>query len=698
MVLATLAAAGVVYFYLHQLKPVYVSTSRILVEKPSLQSRSDAPLPLGSTSSNYLQTQASLITSREIVAAALNDPNVVALPTLKVGSRLQDLVRTLSADVGKRADLISVTASSEHPEEAAAIVNAVVRAYIRWHEANRQLSTADLLKDLNRQLDRRLSELKSKRQERMAFEQRNPGVVERARGGGGSTRLELLKQDLTAVELSRLQQDSYYEKLVLLQSEPNQFRQYVLSQQGAAGGTADGARSRLVEALDSARLQLEEISARGGVQRSQVTLLQNRQNELAQRIAQFDKEFMESHLALAKAGKEDTAAREQLLKKMYDAELEKVQSVSTQDSEYAFLTSECQTLENLYNSLLAQINNLDLNAQLEGLNIHVVEKAVPAATPSSSQLTRILGIGLVLGLMIGAGLAFLRDWRDQRVRSADEITALLGVPVLGAVPSIRRRGIVPRAQRMQLAPGSHESEAYRGIRTALFFGTPREHAVTILVTSPARQDGKTTLVSNLGIAMAQAGQRTLVLDADLRKPTQHRVFLLNGHNHGLTDVLAAGMTLEETICRTAVPGLDVLAGGACVANPSELLSSDTFARVLEELKGRYDRILIDSPPIGTVTDAQILAAQCGLTLLVLRAEKSSRTGTHQARDALLTVGARLVGVVVNGVSRRDRRYSHYNYHYYGDGPSNGHERKTPALAADTDTQPENGVKPENEGR
>jgi succinoglycan biosynthesis transport protein ExoP len=269
---------------------------------------------------------------------------------------------------------------------------------------------------------------------------------------------------------------------VLLQSEPNQFRQYVLSQQGAAGGTADGARSRLVEALDSARLQLEEISARGGVQRSQVTLLQNRQNELAQRIAQFDKEFMESHLALAKAGKEDTAAREQLLKKMYDAELEKVQSVSTQDSEYAFLTSECQTLENLYNSLLAQINNLDLNAQLEGLNIHVLEKAVPAATPSSSQLTRILGIGLVLGLMIGAGLAFLRDWRDQRVRSADEITALLGVPVLGAVPSIRRRGIVPRAQRMQLAPGSHESEAYRGIRTALFFGTPREHAVTILVT------------------------------------------------------------------------------------------------------------------------------------------------------------------------------------------------------------------------
>jgi capsular exopolysaccharide synthesis family protein len=303
---------------------------------------------------------------------------------------------------------------------------------------------------------------------------------------------------------------------------------------------------------------------------------------------------------------------------------------------------------------------------------------LPATKPSTPGLITIMGIGLALGLMAGIGLAFVRDWRDQRVRSADEITAILGVPVLGTVPRISKRGVVARAQTLRLASSSRESEAYRAIRTSLLFGTPWERAMTVLVTSPSPHEGKTILVSNLGIAMAQTGQKTLILDADLRKPMQHRIFGLNGGGQGLTDVLAQTIPLDEAIRPTEVQGLDVLASGHNAPNPSDLLNSQAFANLLEGLKRKYDCILVDSPPVGLVTDAQILAARCSVTLLVLRARRSERMTTQRARDALLTVGARVAGAIVNDVSKKDSsKYSHYSgyashYGYYGSsGPRAG---------------------------
>jgi len=172
------------------------------------------------------------------------------------------------------------------------------------------------------------------------------------------------------------------------------------------------------------------------------------------------------------------------------------------------------------------------------------------------------------------------------------------------------------------------------------------------------------------------------VDADLRKPTQHRIFSLNGYHRGLTDVLAGPTTLEEAIRTTKVTGLDVLAGGQGVQNPSELLNSQAFTNTLEQIKKKYDRILVDSSPVGEVTDAQILAAYCNLTLLVLRAEVSTRMAAQRARDALATVGARLAGVVVNDVSRRNARYSHYSlysfsYSDYGSGGGSPARRELP---------------------
>jgi succinoglycan biosynthesis transport protein ExoP len=658
ILLSTALAAGAAYFYLRTVPPTYTSVSRILVDKPNARFDQFPPVP-GIGSTNYLQTQAAMITSREIVTAALNDPNTVVLP----GDRLREVARTLSATIGRNTDIITVAASSAYPKDAATAVNAVVRAYIRWHEVNKQLSTAEWLKYLNTQLDARYKELDVKHNRRRILEQRRDSVPTTT-----TETLKMLEQELTATRKKILQLDFYYQGLLQLEKEPEAFWQYVRFQESAASTPLeDGERKRLTDELYSARRQFEESSAAGAVvQLSRRTQLQNKIAELEKRLIEFDQVSVPKRIAQAKSFLDKAREEEKKIKEMYDRDSPKVQDTSGQDSEYAMVVSECEMLEKFCNNLMSQIQAISPDAHFEGLLIRVIEPALPAVKPSSPQPVKIMGMGLVLGLVVGTGLAFLRDRRDQRVRSADEITAILGVPVLGVVPSMSKRGLVARGARVRYAPNSYESEAYRIIRTALFFGVSPSGGRTILITSPGPQEGKTTLVSNLGIAMAHAGQKTLIIDGDLRKPMQYRVFAMNRNGQGLPDVVTGTVTVDEAIRSTDIEGLDVLGGGNSIANPSEVLNSPAFAQILEQLKERYDRILVDSPPIGVVTDAQILAALCDLTLLVLRADRSLRPATQRAREALLVVEARVAGAVVNGVSRRDSKYGHYGAysHYY----------------------------------
>ena len=279
-----------------------------------------------------------------------------------------------------------------------------------------------------------------------------------------------------------------------------------------------------------------------------------------------------------------------------------------------------------------------------------------------------MGMALVLALMLGVALALSLDWMDHRLRSADEISAILGVPVLGTVPAMSGKDdLTARGQKVLQEPSSSVGEAYKTIRTAVYFGVPDGQAKTLLITSPAPGDGKTTLVSNLAIAIAQAGQRTLVLDADFRRPMQHDIFEIE-NDDGLSSILAGRGNVNELVQHTVVSGLDILVCGPTPPNPSEMLNSQSFANLLNDLCGRYDHILIDSPPLMPVADARILGAMADVTVLVLRAEKSTRKAVEQAREGLLSVGAHILGAVVNNVPHRRGRYGYYgDYGGYGYG-------------------------------
>jgi capsular exopolysaccharide synthesis family protein len=350
--------------------------------------------------------------------------------------------------------------------------------------------------------------------------------------------------------------------------------------------------------------------------------------------------------------------------------------------QYQRLQSEVEALRAHYQGLDEEIRELSkvMGEDVDQMSMEILEPASPPELPSEPQKDRVLAVALLLGLLLGGGIALIRDQLDQTIRSAEEIPGLLKLPILGTVPAMsRRQKIQERGRSILLRPESPEAEAFRTVRTAVFFGAPREQARTILVTSPAPGDGKSTLVSNLAIAMARAGQKILILDADFRRPMQHTIFGVDHSQRCLRNVLAGKMTLRAAIQATDAQGPDLLTFGQGVSNPAEVLSSRQFALVLERLVGVYDRVLIDAPPVTVVTDAQIVGALSDVTVVVLKAGKSTRRASCHTVAALQGVGARVLGVVINEIRKNGDRYgySYRQYYRHADAaPHNGKKTKT----------------------
>jgi capsular exopolysaccharide synthesis family protein len=289
--------------------------------------------------------------------------------------------------------------------------------------------------------------------------------------------------------------------------------------------------------------------------------------------------------------------------------------------------------------------------------VQLLEPARAGETPVKPNKPLVLGIGLMLGCVLGMGLAMLRDVQDCRVRRPEEILPLLGTPVLAMIPRINARlSPLTRGQIVRYDARSAVAEAYRSVRTALHLGTAGK-AKTILIASPTEGDGKSITASNLAIAFAHAGERTLIIDCDLREPVQHLIFENDGRV-GLSSVMAGEARLQDAIKGTHVTGLHVLACGPVPVNPSEMLTSKRFAQLMQALGATFDRIIIDSPPLMSFTDGQLLAAAADVTLLVLRMNQSMRQVGQMAMDALAKVGANVLGTVANDVAsvRVSRKY------------------------------------------
>jgi polysaccharide biosynthesis transport protein len=670
MLATTVAALAIALIYVTKATPVYTSTSRIYVEQSGPKIFTEREEGVMTQSKNYLYTQAELLKSTPILSAAFENPGLQKMQTFfGVDNTVSYMKNALDVTVGKRDDILSVSFDSPYPAEAAQVVNAVVDAYIKYQETRKKSTTADVLKILQTAKDKYSEELTQKLKAMADFKNDHPALALESQQGTNISNVELdrWRAELTAAQIDASERRSFYQSVKKMIADPVTLKQFVEAQRARGVSTTRDSeeaevKSRLAQLQDRRTDRLRQITP----DHPAVKALDAEIADIRSQIAELDKEFAQSQLAVAEQQYLDAKERESDFARRYQEQSQQAIELNKQLTQYRLLESDSDRAQKEYDSVVQQYKNVDVTADVGALNITILEYARPAHKPSQPQKSRYMAIALVMGLMLGGGLGLLRDFMDQTLRSAEEISAVLGMPVLGVVPSMsRRESIVNRGQKTYLDSKSQWAEAYRTIRTAVFFSAPKGEAKTILITSPTPGDGKTTLASNLGIAMAQAGQKVLIVDADFRKPMQHRIFQLNHENRGLSSILAGISTLEEAVQRTDVEGLDLLACGPSVPNPAEILNSESFAGLLERLTEKYDRIVLDSPPVMPVTDAQILGALCNVTLLVLRAEKSTRKAGQQAQHGLLSVGARVLGVIVNDVPKKGRYgyYGSYGYSY-----------------------------------
>jgi len=789
ILLTTAFVLAAAFAYILKAAPIYRSQSRLYVEQtgPRILNEYEGVM---TRSGNYLYTQGELLRSSRVIGPVVEDPNIARFRTFAgVTNHMAFLRKNLSVNIGRKDDIITVSFESPNPVEAAHITNALVGSYITYQAEQKRSTAADVLKILTKEKIQRVADVNAAYDKLEDFTFEN-GIVSLDNNGSRNIvfeRLSALSTELSQAEMAALTAKADFQAVKSMEGDAFRIRQF------AAASTGSGIRvyvedkeSQLRSELRQTENELKNVLYHCTEEHPSVQAVNEKIDRINQELEEQAKEFAEAYLQVMELRWMTAKEREDEVRESFETQLADANDLGGLNTEYSRLKSELVRAERICEILDNRIKELNVTEDVGAMNISILEYALPARSPSKPQKAKIMTMALALGLMFGVSLAFLRDWLDFRLRSSEEVSAILGIPVLGVVPKMlarkaiavprhkpsippipiasidipeteatspserhetasvvakdankaesnvqdtvqrsrklpselesvrwvqrrmsKRAGrtarttiapgatrdksktpvaatpivkkgkvetaaekpdIVKRGQKVYLESKSVVAEAYRTIRTAVFFGAPKEEAKVIHITSPAPGDGKSTLASNLAITMAQADQKTLVIDADFRKPVQHKIFELHDEK-GLSSVLVGRDTIEQAAQPGVIDNLEIMACGPEVPNPSELLNSDAFNKTLKKLRENYDRVIIDSPPVGPVADSQILAAVCDITLLVLRAEKSTRRQAQHARDSLLSVGAQLLGAVVNDVQQKRGQYGYYssygNYGYYG---------------------------------
>jgi capsular exopolysaccharide synthesis family protein len=364
------------------------------------------------------------------------------------------------------------------------------------------------------------------------------------------------------------------------------------------------------------------------------------------------------------------------LMKEEENEARKLESYEIQDE--AFRTDIARTTKVL-DQTLKRLEEINLVRDFGGYEARVISEPGPGGKVSPIAW-QFLFAGAFLGLLVGAGVAYLLEKSDRSFRTPEEIRKRLGLPIVGHIPYLahaERPVSVPGLDGVPVEldpallvvhrPSSVEAEAYRSVRTALYFNTHGERHKVVQVTSPNMSDGKSTLVANLAVAIAQSGRTVILVDADLRRPRLHRVFGLSARK-GLAQVIEGTTELAEAVRPSVVPNLSVLPCGTRPSNPAELLTLPRFADLLEELRDAYDFVLLDTPPLLAVSDPCIVAPRVDGVLLTLRVSRNGRPAAERGRDLLAALRVQVFGVVVNGVGKQGAMagYGYEHYHYATD--------------------------------
>ncbi len=674
-----------------QRPPVYQSAAQVLVVKK----RSDVlPIAGGDPRAGYyedfLSTHLTLIRSPLVVEKAVRKRDLGALESFAgadpVAAVAAGLVVARDTKDGA-SNIINLTFRGPRADDCGAVLNAVIDSYKDFLEVSNQNVSDVALEQIKKAQEILDRDLLDKRKKYIEFREKSPLVIVPATRDGvspGQARLGELegkrlslsikiaefKQRLEAVEAARKEGQGREALAVVAAAERGKDER----------GTGTAARVAAEQQLAPLLLQLQALLQDFGEDHPQVAALRRRidwtRAFLRRQASELAPDAAEDPVdAYLKALRQDLAAAElarQSLVRLVEDETKEVRGLSLFEVEEANLREEIAQKQNLLSQTMKRLQEINILQDSGGYNVQAIS-APGAGAKVSAGLMQILLAGAAVGLMGGVGLAYLADMADKSFRTPEEIRRRLGFPIVAHVPTLAGDGMPSSPDAPQLdrslgcvhRPTSPEAEAYRTVRTALYFSARGETHKVIQVTSPNMSDGKTTIAANLALAIAQSGKTVALVDADLRRPRVHTLFGVVSDT-GMSSVILGLSTLDEALVPSGVDNLSLLPCGPRPDNPAELLTLPRFEELLGELRARFDFVILDTPPLLAVTDPAIVVPRVDGVLLTIRIGKNGRPAAERAREILTSLDAVVLGVVVNGVGREGVSYGYgYGQYQYG---------------------------------
>jgi len=692
----------------------YQANARIQIERKSLS-------PIGSSQNPWLEnwwnmeyypTQYKLLESRglaervvvdlgladdpyfnpggeAISKASADDLDPEGADAVVLGHLAARLLGGLQVEPVRNTQLVDISYQASSPEFAARVANGFADAFIDWGISNRTTTAGRASSFLASQIDALKREIQDKESKLQSFSRQTDIISLDRDSNVVLQRLQALNTDYTEAKADRIEKEARYKELL----------------ESPRRDVADTYSNGTIGDLMRDQLKLErEYETKLQTYKPEWPAMVELRAEIEQGRENVNKAISENVESARQASYSDyqTALRQE---KTLEQEIEQAKSeLLDQSSDAVELTNlqvEISSSRDLLDKLLRQQSETEVAARLQGTresNIRIIDRALVPGGPFRPSLRQSVTMGLGLGLMLGLGCVFLLEYMDRTIKTPEEIERRLRIANLAVIPDVgsatrsygtgaygygysqgvrKRRGKLAGVRKggerkdgtspldhIELVP--HErprlsvSEAYRGLRTALLLSSAKELKV-VAITSAGSGEGKTATSTNLAVVMAQLGRRVLLIDGDLRKPRLHEVFRISNRT-GLVNVLAGGDDPSEVLSTVGVPNLNIIPSGPVPPNPSELLSSDRMRELLRRARGRFDFVIVDTPPVLAVTDATIIGSMTDGVVLCLRAGKVLREDARTCRDRLVMAEVKILGSVLN--RHRESSVSGRKYYYY----------------------------------
>ncbi len=694
--------------YYAQKQPIYQSAAQILIVKKS----GDMPADAGRADSrmvvmdDYISTQQQIIRSYAIISKAIKLPQVRDLKIFTTDNdldRIYDIQQMLvvardtrEGNISGQSNIVNLQFKGSVPDDCIKILEGIIQSYQAFLDNVYKSVNEKHLNLITQARDELKNKFEDAQQKLMDFKLRTPQFIIRTPQGNNTLVAEQIGKIETRRSELKIKMLEMADQLQRVQrayqeggpEKGNRTALQVIKAMGIKPAAFEG-NTLLENRLLDLRVNRSLVIAGGaGVNHPRV-------KEIDSQMAEYDKALgkpqigadatnklnpndAQSYIETMKEEIADLSTRIETLTNMIDTETKKARDMTQYEVEEERLRATRDQSSKLLDVLVNQLQRIDVSKNFGGYEANAIAPPSQARKVAPNALTvfPLAGIG---GLVAGLCLAYLAELSDKSFRTPAEIRRRLGLPVIGHIPYYAPdekaakqvaagEPVVDPMLCTHYQSNSVSSEAFRSVRTALYFNTHGVGHQVIQVTSPNVSDGKSTLAANLAVSIAQSGKRTIMIDGDCRRPRIHKIFNVPADT-GLASVIGGQSDLGAAIRPTAIPNLSVLPCGPRPANPAELLTSPRFKELLDIIRSQYDFVIIDTPPLLVVTDPCVVAPRVDGVILAIRVTKNGRPFAERSKEILTSLGANVLGVVVNGLgSPAGGKYGYgYDQYQYGYG-------------------------------